>query len=129
MPFSIIWEKQGSVTIYSGTVDISEVFEADRVFYNDPRSDYAEYQIIDFTLAMPGIVEENLIEHIAAIDYGASRSIPCLNVAFITEDPYVKGLCNQYIKICMELGLSWTFMIFENMDNARIWVSERSGSK
>ena len=123
MPFTINWEEQGSVTSYYGTVDISEVFETDREFYNDPRSDSSKYRIIDFSQATPGFVDESLIEDIAAMDYGASRSIPRLNVAFITKDSYIKGLCNQYIKLIIEMNIKWKCMIFEDMDSARKWTS------
>ena len=122
MPFKIKWEKQGSVTTYSGTVNIDEVFEADRYFNNDPRSDDAEYQIIDFSQAKPGIVDESRILHIAAMDYGVSHSIPQLNVAFITEDQYIKRLCNDYINMCKEMGIKWNFRIFSEMKSARRWA-------
>ena len=123
MSYTMNWEEQGNVTSYYGVVDISEVFESDREFYNDPRSDKAKYRIIDFSQATPGLVDESLIEDIAAMDYGASLSIPRLNVAFITKDPYIKELCNQYIQLCMKMNIKWKCMIFEDLDSARKWAT------
>ena len=123
MPFTITWEKRGAVTSYYGIVDFHEVFEADRHFNSDPRSDNARYQIIDFTQATPGVVDEDEIKYIAAMDYGASLSIHRLNLALVAIDPYIRKLCNQYINKCMKKNMTWKFMLFEDMESARIWAA------
>ena len=122
MPFTINWEERGVVTVFHGIVDILEVLEADRCFYNDSRSDAAEYQITDFTQGELGEVDESLIGKIAALDFGASQSIPNLKVALIATDPYVKELCKKYIELSQDIQSSWEFKIFEDMDTARSWV-------
>lgn len=124
MPYTINWEKNGVVRTFHGVVDAEEVLEADRLFYSDPRSDEVRYQISDFTQGEPGVIDDKHITTIAAFDIGATYSIPRLKLAFVTQDPYVKALCQQYIEIVKKSNDRWDFMIFEDMKDARKWVEE-----
>jgi len=124
MPYTIKWEKNGVVTTYHGVVNADEVLEADRSFYNDPRSDAARYQITDFTQGIPGVIDDKDINNIAAYDIGATYSIPSLKVALITNDPNVKSLCQKYINRMKEANDRWEFMIFQDRKDARKWVSK-----
>jgi len=124
MPYTISWEKNGIVTTYHGVVNAEEILEADRSFYNDPRSDEARYQIADFTKGIPGAIDDKDIITISAYDIGATYSIPELKVALVTKDPYVKSLCQKYIDRMKEANNRWDFMIFEDMKDARKWVSK-----
>lgn len=123
MPFTINWEEHGVVRTFHGIVDIGEVLKADEAFYGDLRSDKAKYQITDFTQGTPGVIDENLVEDVAIMDLGATRSIPRLKVAFVAQDPYVKGLCEEYIRISQEAHSTWEFKVFDDMKGARNWVS------
>lgn len=122
MPFNIKWEDRGFVREFYGIVNSGEVMESDRIFYEDPRSDTAKYQITDFSNARPGQVEDEHIAKIAGFDIGASITSPNLKVAFVTSDQYVKDLCQKYIDISLKANTTWEFKIFEDMESARNWV-------
>ena len=123
MPYKIKWEDDGLVREFYGVVSSSEVLESDREFYENPRSDNAKYQITDFSNAQPGDVEDTDITKIAALDIGASVTLPNLKVAFVTSDQYVKTLCEKYIELSRVANETWQFKIFEDIESARRWVS------
>jgi hypothetical protein len=123
MPYIARWEDDGFVREFYGVVNSSEVLESDREFYEDPRSDTAKYQITDFSNAQPGDVDYSHITKIAALDAGASITLPNLKVAFVTSDEYVKVLCEKYIELSLAANETWKFRIFEDMVSARWWVS------
>ena len=123
MPYHTKWEDNGVVREYFGHVDSSEVLEADREFYEDSRSDASTYQIADFSNATPGVVDDSHIIEIAGFDIGASITIPNLKIALVASDQYVKALCQKYIDLSLVANKTWEFMIFEDMESARDWVS------
>lgn len=123
MSYTRAWEKEGVVTTFSGSVSMKEVFNADKEFYADPRSDSSKYQITDFSGITPGRTNDIDIQKVAAFDAGSSMSIPFLKVALITNDPHVKFLCQKYIDFSRLLNTTWKFNICEDMQSARKWVS------
>ena len=124
MPYDSTWENNGFIRSFYGEVDTEEVFESDREFYEDPRSDTARFQITDFSRGIPGNIEVADVTKIAGFDLGASLSIPNLKVAFVTKDPYVKTLCEQYIELLNAGKSTWKFKIFEDVQGAKGWVLE-----
>lgn len=123
MPYTKDWETEGVVTTFFGTVNIEEVFNADKEFYEDPRSDQSKYQITDFSGITAELANNVDIEKIAAFDAGCSVSIPFLKVALVTSDQHVKSLCQKYIDFSRLLNSDWKFKICEDMQSARNWVS------
>ena len=123
MSYTRVWEKEGVVTTFSGAVTMEEVFNADKEFYADTRSDLSKYQITDFSGISPELANDADIQKVAAFDAGSSMSIPFLKVALITNDPHVKFLCQKYIDFSRRLNTSWKFKICEDMQSARKWVS------
>jgi len=123
MPYTKNWETEGVVTTFFGTVSIEEVINADKEFYEDPRSDKSRYQITDFSGIVPESANDVDIQKIAAFDAGSSMSIPLLKVALVTNDQHVKTLCEKYIYYSQRLNSTWEFKICDNLQNAREWVS------
>ena len=123
MPYIAKWEDEGLVREFYGVVNSNEVLESDREFYEDPRSDTAKYQITDFSSAQPGEIEDAHITKIAALDIGASITLPNLKVAFVVNDEYVKALCEKYIELSRVANETWEFKIFGDMESARKWIS------
>jgi len=123
MPYTKDWEAEGVVTTFFGNVNIEEVINADKEFYEDPRSDTSKYQITDFTGIIPESANDTDIQIIAAFDAGSSVSIPLLKVALVTDDQHVKSLCEKYIYYSQRLNSTWKFKICDNIQNAREWVS------
>jgi len=122
MPYTKNWETEGVVTTFFGTVSIEEVINADKEFYEDPRSDKSRYQITDFSGIVPESANDVDIQKIAAFDAGSSMSIPLLKVALVTNDQHVKTLCEKYIYYSQRLNSTWEFKICDNLQNAREWV-------
>lgn len=91
-------------------------------FYSDKRSDYAKYQLVDGRKIERLILTQSDLTELAALDAGASISIQKLKIAFITEDPEVIFLTQQYINIALSLNSNWDFRFFSNIDNARDWI-------
>lgn len=123
MPYTKDWETEGVVTTFFGTVGMEEVFQADKEFYEDPRSDQSKYQITNFSGIAVELANEVDIQKIAAFDAGSSISIPFLKVALVTGDQHVISLCQIYIDFSRHLNGTWKFKICEDMQSARKWVS------
>lgn len=124
MPYQITWWEKGIHWQFYGDVTAQEISEANEEFYRDPRSDSAEFQIIDAIEVTHVEWEEKKIKEIAAHDKGASHLIKDLKVAYISDDPEIVSKLEKYIEISEKLNSSWKFRGFKDLETAREWAEE-----
>ncbi|MCK5648432.1 MAG: hypothetical protein KAI22_06085 [Gammaproteobacteria bacterium] len=117
------WEEQGVSWQLSGVVTSQEIFDFTNEFYENPKSDAVSYQIVDcLNVERFELGSETMLE-IAALDYAASLSICRIKVALVGKDPLVKKINQEYLEYSAGFNSNWIIKNFENMNDARIWVS------
>tara|TARA_R100000027_G_scaffold2734_9_gene2717 strand:+ start:23205 stop:23579 length:375 start_codon:yes stop_codon:yes gene_type:complete len=122
MPHKTIWEEDGILWEYSGITTVEEVAQANTEFYRDRRSDHCKYQIFNGLGSEEITGTESEIRMLAAIDFGASRSIRNLKVALVVK-PTMEEPTEHYMKTLKEMGSPWECRIFNSMEEARKWTN------
>jgi len=123
MAYITKWEKQGVCWQLSEIVTTQELFELTNEFYENPKSDTVSYQIVDcLNVERFELGSETMLE-IAALDYAASLSIGNIKVALVGKNPQIKMINEEYLEYSARFNSNWTIKIFENMNDARDWVS------
>ena len=123
MPYRTTWEERGIVWTYHGDVTAREISRANEEFYNDERSDTAQYQIIDAERVASVEWSDRDIRETAAHDVGATHFVKDLKVAYVTRDPEIAAKMEKYIDLARSVETSWQFRGFEDMESARAWAT------
>lgn len=122
MPFRTIWENDGIKWEFYDYVTSNEIWEANEVFFSDPRSKTAKYQIVH-TLETTGVEWNPLdIVEVSANDVAASRSLKRLKMAYIANDDKIREKIEKYVEISRNLNSNWHFRGFESEEEARSWL-------
>ncbi|NNJ88842.1 MAG: hypothetical protein HKP53_05535 [Eudoraea sp.] len=125
MPFRTIWENEGIKWEFYDFVTADEITEANEIFFSDPRSEIAKYQIVH-TLETTD-VEWNPLEivDVSVNDVAASRSLQKLKMAYIANNKKVREKIEKYVEISRNLNSDWHFRGFETEEEARDWISDQ----
>jgi hypothetical protein len=123
MPFHTIWEEEGIKWKFYDFVTSAEIWKANEVFFSDPRSKTAKYQLVH-TLETTGVEWKPIdIVEISANDVAASRSIQRLKLAYIANDDVIRKKIEKYVDISRNLNSDWHFRGFESEEEARSWIN------
>lgn len=123
MPYTTNWEKNGIYWQLSGVVTSEEIFNFTNSFYQDPKSDTIKYQIVDCLNIIKFELSDNTMKEVAALDYAASLSIHNIKVALLINDSDSKTINQTYINYLHTFNSDWVVKIFDNLNDARQWVS------
>lgn len=121
MPYTIEWHDRGIVWTYTGTLTGPELLQSNFEIFGDGRFDEIEYQIADLTGVEKFELTETHMQKIAHLDMAAARSNPRIRVAVVTGSKTGVELTRIYQKNVTEKS-TWKIGIFENPEDARIWL-------
>ena len=125
MPFHTIWEEEGIKWEFYDFVTSAEIWEANEVFFSDPRSKTAKYQLVH-TLKTTGVEWKPLdIVEVSANDVAASRTIKKLKMAYISNDDAIRKKIEKYVDISRNLNSDWHFRGFKSEEEARSWLNDQ----
>ena len=127
MSYQCRWEPQGFVVHHQGTLHSSEALDSKQCFYRHERSDYARYQIIDFSQAHAGELVDADFDLACALDVGASTYLKHVLIAFVVTNLDIFTQALQYIERARAAGCDWSFRIFTSLDDARSWIALELG--
>ena len=123
MPHTTTWEKDGIYWKAYGTVTAQEINDAHAQLYSAPRPDRIKYWIWDGAEVDALIISDIRTELVAGYDWAASENNKSIKAAFIATDANILRVIKLYIRISMALESTWEFKIFDNIEDARQWVS------
>ena len=123
MSFKTTWETNGILWEFEGIVPFSDLKKVNVQFYEDPRSDHADYQIFDGRNIVRLLLTESELTELAALDAGASVSLPELKIAMVMTDKNVIALAQKFIDILLQLNSNWDFKFFTDLYEARSWIA------
>lgn len=125
MPFRTIWEQKGIKWEFHGHVTSDEIEQANEIFFQDPRSKTARYQIVH-TLETESVEWKPMdMVEITFNDVAASRSGMQLKIAYIANNTRVREKIEKYIAMSRNLNSDWQFNGFETEKEARKWIEEK----
>lgn len=122
MPYKFQPEEAGILVNFYGNFTNNDNIYATIGLYSLPNFQNLKYIIWDFS----DVVEMNFTEtetDVASIgDKAVSARLPYTKVALVTQDPFIKTLCDAYIDQCRSRQLMWDFLISKSVHEARIWI-------
>jgi hypothetical protein len=122
MPYQTIWEQQGVFWKYSGIITNEDIVHSNNEFYGNPRSEDANYQLVDGTKIEKLKIDLSSVELLAATDYACGLSLKKLKVAFVSVRPEISELFEAYIDFAIEYNCKWECKIFNDLAAAREWA-------
>ena len=122
MPYETTWEEKGICWTYTGTLTSRAILASNIEFYSDPRSDNSSYQIVDLVNVDRIDSDKTTMQELAAFDHAQSKSTKNLKVAFICNSPEMVEFINKYINLSRQFRTTWSFKIFDNINDARTWA-------
>jgi len=123
MPFNTIWEEDGIKWEFYGHVTADEIEKANGLFFNDPRSETAKYQIVH-TLQTESVEWKPVeIVDITFLDVAASQSGLQLKIAYIADKEKIRKKIEKYIEMSRHLNTNWQFKGFKDEEKARKWLN------
>lgn len=124
MTYITNWEEGGIYWRLLGVVTSEEIFEFSNAFYESPKSDLIRYQIVDCLNVEKFELNKTTMAEIAALDYAESLSIKEMKVALVGGSDNIKMINQSYIDNSKKFRSNWKIKIFDNMNDARNWLSE-----
>ncbi len=123
MPYEINWEKKGVLVRFNGIFSYKENMNANIELYSDSKFENLKYIIWDLSK----ISEVNINEEEAKItgmqDKLTASKLPEVKMAIVALDKRVKNLCHEYVAYSQNINKGWTFMVSDNLESIRTWVS------
>jgi hypothetical protein len=119
MGYSIVWEKQGAVCVYSGALTLDELAASMSSVHQHADFHQFQFAIHDFTGAAelrPGEIDlSTLIAEVLV----ASRTNPTMKTAIIAMHPRIVQVAQKYAS-----AAALDSQIFPNRQAARNWLRE-----
>ena len=120
MPHSIIWEPDGLLRTFYGTVSAGEILESNLELYGDLRFNKAKYIINDFSGITDHSIEYDQIQAFALSDETISREKHAFNIALVVPQPSDAYLAHRLSELMS--GKPFKYATFQSVDDARVWV-------
>lgn len=116
----LMWEPEGVVASYAGTLQSRALLDTIRQIQRDPRFDDAHYLIHDF-LALDGHdIGVATLTELAGLHYAAWASSPNCRVVFVTQDA---ALANDIRRVlCASELASYDCAVCHSLVEARDWL-------
>ena len=126
MPYETIWEDKGIYWKYQGILTGDELLKSNVNIYGDARFDKLRYQIVDMLNVESFDIITQKMEELTVMDMAASRSNSTIVVAIVSTRIQAKRLVDIY-KNTSGSGAPWETEIFESVEDARVWITSKSG--
>ncbi|MCX7251980.1 MAG: hypothetical protein NTX37_10900 [Burkholderiales bacterium] len=122
MTCETIWENKGVLKRLSGHVSADEFVSSVEAIQADPRFDDIRYVINDFSQVSSHELDADLLQELAAIQYGAQASNPQVRAVYVGlgGDPVLTQLL-QSILIGSQRSV-YRVALFETLPQARDWL-------
>jgi len=123
MTHTTTWEPNGIYWDIFGTLDSKEVIEFNEELSDYPGLEKMSYFIWDSTKVKKINADQDDANLSAMFGNLLSQYNKNVKGAFVINDSTLKILVQTYIQESKKMESTWVFMMFENRDEARKWVS------
>ena len=123
MAYEIVWEPEGVVRQFSGTVSAREFINSVERVQGDPRYDDMRYVINDFSASTAQTFSDDTFTDLAVLHYGAYVSNPNCRVVFVTTDKVLVGMVRRILQ--SGSVISYQTEVFPTVAEARDWLASQ----
>lgn len=120
MPYELTREPKGIHKRFWGAVTPDEFVATVRELHNDPNIQSYLYSINDFTDVTSFEIPGTVLDDVAAIHIGSTKTNPRLRIIGISTNPALIALARQYDQLS---GIA-PFLIYPTLGEARQWIRE-----
>jgi hypothetical protein len=121
MSYEILWEPQGAVKRFWGLVSSDDMLRSVIESEADARFDSLRFVINDFLAVTQISFDSHVVDDIAVMDMGASKTNAAIKIAIVATAPELVELCRQYAESPLNV---YPTEFFATLDEARAWVAE-----
>lgn len=123
MAFELVWEPDGVVKRFSGTVSADEFLRSVKQVQGDSRFDDVRYIISDFSDGLADKISEDILTELSAMHYGAYASNPNCRIAFVTTD---QAFAERIRRILLSPDMiSYQVEVSATLAEARDWLDSQ----
>jgi hypothetical protein len=123
MAYELVWEPDGVIKQFSGTVPGWEFIQSVKNVQSDSRVDEARYIISDFSAVTKHELSEEVMTEFAVFQYGAYVSNPNCRIVFVTTD---EALATLVRNTPARVGLtSYEMEVCPTLSAARDWLDSQ----
>ena len=123
MAFELVWEPDGVLKRFSGTVSADEFLRSVKQIQGDSRFDDVRYVINDFSGAAADKLCEETLTELSAMQYGAYASNPNCRIAFVTTD---QAFAERVKRILLSPDMmSYQVEVTPTLSEARDWLDSQ----
>ena len=123
MAFELVWEPDGVLKRFSGTVSADEFLRSVKQIQGDSRFDDVRYVINDFSGAAADKLCEETLTELSAMQYGAYASNPNCRIAFVTTD---QAFAESVKRILLSPDMmSYQVEVTPTLSEARDWLDSQ----
>lgn len=123
MAYELVWEPEGVVRQFSGSISAREFIRSVERVQGDPRFDDMRYVINDFSAATAQMLTEEVFTELAVLHYGAHTSNPNCRVVFVTTDMALVALIRKVL--LNGPVVSYQTEVFTTLVEARDWLASQ----
>lgn len=123
MAYELVWEPDGVLKRFSGTVAADEFLRSVKQVQGDSRFDDMRYIISDFSAALADKIGDDVLTELSAMHYGAYASNPNCRIAFVTTDP---AFAERIRRILLSPDMrSYHVEVSPSVTEARDWLDSQ----
>ncbi len=123
MPYSLVWEPDGVLVQFSGSLTAPELIHSTRQVQADSRFDESRYVINDLSAITEHHLSDEVLRELSAINYGAYASQPNCRIIYVTTDEVLAG---QLLAILMAPEMaSYEVATWPTVTDARDWLDSQ----
>lgn len=123
MAYELVWEPEGVVKRFSGTVSADEFLRSVKQIQGDSRFDDVRYIVNDFSEATGDNIGEDALTDLSAMHYGAHASNPNCRIAFVTND---QAFAERIKRILLSPDIvSYQIEVSTTLTEARDWLDSQ----
>ena len=121
MAYSIEWETEGTLVVFSGVTNITEINSANGVLHGDDRISNHRYTVWNFLDCDVSSISKEDLEFPAAIDSGASKPSDDIKIVLVMTDLNAVDVFNHYVNELNHNLSTRVGTIFSSLEEAYKW--------
>ncbi len=123
MSYELAWNKYGVISNFSGEIDSAEVSNCDQEIFVDERFSHCKFFIYDFSKADLSNVTLGDTHRLGANDVTRADLNKKMKGALVSDDELTSQICDQYVKYCKAVKISWEVRRFKCIESAHLWAT------
>ena len=121
MAYQLIWEDNGVIAHFKGSINDLELREIVSKFYGNESFDSIKHLLINFLEVEKFDISDNALQQIGAMDSAAALTNPNVRVVMVVNNIAFLERLSSYEKISQDSP--WPLCYFDSVKKAQEWIA------